>query len=237
MRFKRYYTALRRYNRSRGFGIHSPFAFHFVTSVLGERSPFYAYAVIGALRQEAASGARALHRRHPRMISLKNARMLHRVACACCPDVMIQIGVHYGVSTAAVMEYDSRMKGVVYSPSNPYREVFTHVTAGYASRLEVTHSLADATARFRALAPRRPMLMINHVDTSDIENVALLASDCVNAGGIIVMRHLGSGVSRTSGLWHRIIETMQHGMSFTNGNIGFIVAYPYLPKQHFPLWF
>lgn len=237
MRFKRYYTAFRRYNRSRGFGIHSPFAFHFVTSVLGERSPFYAYDIIDALRHEAATAARAMHRRHPRMISVKNARMLHRVACACCPDAMMQIGVHYGVSTAAVMEYDSRLKGVVYSPSNPYQEVFARVTTGYAARLDVTQSLADAMAKFRALTPSRPMLMINHVDKSDTDSVAELASDCVKAGGIIVMRHLGSEASRTSGLWHRLLEGMQHGMSFTNGNIGFIVAYPYLPKQHFPLWF
>lgn len=46
---------LKRAWRSRGFGIHSPFAFRFVTSVLRERGEYYAYA---ELRRIAHSGAR-----------------------------------------------------------------------------------------------------------------------------------------------------------------------------------
>ena len=42
-----------RLRRSRGFGIHSPFAFSFVTGVLRERSRYYAYEGIHRLRREA----------------------------------------------------------------------------------------------------------------------------------------------------------------------------------------
>jgi hypothetical protein len=36
-RLKLYLTAMRRYNRSKGFGIHSPFAYTFVLRVLREQ--------------------------------------------------------------------------------------------------------------------------------------------------------------------------------------------------------
>lgn len=49
------FRRLKRAWRSRGFGIHSPFAFRFVTCVLRERGEYYAYA---ELRRIAHSGAR-----------------------------------------------------------------------------------------------------------------------------------------------------------------------------------
>lgn len=236
-RFKLYYTAIKRYNRSRGFGIHSPFAFHFITSVLGERSPFYAYELIDSLRHGAADAARRMHIRHPRMISLKNARMLHRVACAYAPDALIQIGVHYGISTAAVMEYDSRMRGVVYSPANPFADVFREVTSRYEERLEACSSMSDAKEIFLGLRPKRPMMMVNHIATGDLSSAETMVAECIAAGGVIVMRHLDRQNSLTPQLWGATLKRMSHGMSFSNGNIGFIVAYPHLPRQNFSLWF
>ncbi len=236
-RFKLYYTAIKRYNRSRGFGIHSPFAFHFITSVLGERSPFYAYETLDSLRHAAAEAARRMHIRHPRMISLKNARMLHRVACAYAPDALVQIGVHYGISTAAVMEYDSRMQCVVYSPANPYDMVFREVTSRYEGRLETCPSLSESKEKFLRLSPKHPMMMVNHITTDDLSSAETMAAECIAGGGVIVMRHLDRQNSLTPQLWTATLSHMSHGMSFSNGNIGFIVAYPHLPRQNFSLWF
>ena len=44
-------TAFTRLRHSRGFGIHSPFAFRFVTEVLCQKLPYYAYAEIGRDRR------------------------------------------------------------------------------------------------------------------------------------------------------------------------------------------
>ena len=68
MKLKRYLTALRRYSRSKGFGIHSPFAFHFVLNVLRERLPYYAYEDIAEIRQLAIDQTHNFWR-HPRIIS------------------------------------------------------------------------------------------------------------------------------------------------------------------------
>ena len=89
MNLKRYYTAFNRYKRSKGFGIHSPFAFSFVLQVLRERCPYYAYDDISSRRKLALSLAADVAR-HPRIISLKNAKMLFRIVCYFNPRVMLQ---------------------------------------------------------------------------------------------------------------------------------------------------
>ncbi len=42
---------LARYRHSKGFGVHSPFAFRFITEVLGERCPYYDYSLLGSAHQ------------------------------------------------------------------------------------------------------------------------------------------------------------------------------------------
>lgn len=55
---KMYASSLRRLKRSKGFGVHSPFAFHFICRTLGERAPYYAYTDIEELRNSALTLAR-----------------------------------------------------------------------------------------------------------------------------------------------------------------------------------
>lgn len=44
MQLRRLKGTVKRWWRGRGFGVHSPFAFYFITRVLRERLPYYAYA-------------------------------------------------------------------------------------------------------------------------------------------------------------------------------------------------
>ena len=55
---------IRRMGKSRGFGIQSPWAYTFVTEVIGERNPYYAYADID--------------KRYPRN-QRKRQRLYHRI--------------------------------------------------------------------------------------------------------------------------------------------------------------
>ena len=51
------------------------------------------------------------------------------------------------------------------------------------------------------------------------------------------MRNLTREKSHTAEVWKAVTGSLSHGMSFTNGNIGFIAALKHLPVQHFTLWF
>lgn len=45
---------LARYRHSKGFGVHSPFAFRFITEVLGERCPYYDFDRLASAHQRIA---------------------------------------------------------------------------------------------------------------------------------------------------------------------------------------
>ena len=110
-KIRRYCTALTRYRKSKGFGIHSPFAFHFVLNVLREKSAYYAYADIAERRNEARRMKRLLKVRKPRMISEKSARMMFRIANYFNPKMILQLGTNFGVSAYSTLRVasDSRM--------------------------------------------------------------------------------------------------------------------------------
>ena len=115
-RIKRYYSALSRYHKSNGFGIHSPFAFYFVLRVLRERSPYYAYQDITELRKTVIAKT-IRYGRHPRIISLKNAKLIFRVVNHFNPQHILQIGTSYGISSACILKVSTKSDLVLYEPN------------------------------------------------------------------------------------------------------------------------
>lgn len=78
---------LRRFRHRRGYGIHSPFAFTFVTDVVYERSAYYAYAPLH--RRRAHAGGR---------LREKDDRLLLRLANAVGPATIVAVSNHLGVT-------------------------------------------------------------------------------------------------------------------------------------------
>ncbi len=234
-----YANALRRYNRSHGFGIHSPFAYSFVRDTLCCRSQYYAYERMAWLRQAAIAAAH--HRpHHPRIMSLKNARLLHRVAVRFVTDEYMQVGGHFGLSTAALLLSDSRSRLSLYNPGNDYEDIYAEVTKDFAGRIcrlpsgGIGRHMSDYAARVAGL----PFVLVNDIRSPEVYEVRdALTVLAQSAGCVIVMRNLTREKSHTAEVWKAVTGSLSHGMSFTNGNIGFIAALKHLPVQHFTLWF
>lgn len=235
-KIRRYYTALRRYNRSKGFGIHSPFAFSFVLRVLRERLPYYAYDDIEHRRQLAKSLAAAVSR-HPKVISSKNAKMIFRIANYFNPRLIMQIGTSYGVSTTAVLDVDSRSRLILYPGASPHEGIYNEIVAGHASRISFHRSLLDALNTYDGeLGGGRPFLLINSVSPEELPLVGKAATEALDKEGAVIMRNL-SRSSEMEALWRGVSGVLDRGMSFTNGKLAVIVGYKYLPRQNFSLWF
>lgn len=62
---------LGRRRRSLGFGIHSPFAYHFITEVLRQRHPYYSYSKLGSRRERTVF--RIAVDLHPRRVALSGS--------------------------------------------------------------------------------------------------------------------------------------------------------------------
>lgn len=235
-RIKRYCTAIRRYNRSKGFGIHSPFAFSFVLRVLRERLPYYAYEDIEWRRQRAKSLA-AKVARHPRVISSKNAKMLFRITNYFNPAVILQIGTSYGVSTTAMLDVDSRSKLILYPAGNPHDAIYNDIVSSHGQRITRCVSMSEAIGAYQSSrGDGKPFILINSLVENDMERAVDFFKEVLAEDGVVILRNL-SQLSAMNQLWERVNLSLGHGMSFTNGKLAVIVGFGYLPRQNFSLWF
>ncbi|MGN1246931.1 MAG: hypothetical protein ACI4UN_09875 [Muribaculaceae bacterium] len=256
-RLRRYRTAFKRYRHGKGFGIHSPFAFGFVLKVLRERLPYYAYEQLETLRAMVISRTRH-HFRHPRIISLKNVKLIFRVANFFNPQAILQVGTSYGVSSASLLSVSSRSRLILCEPHIDRYPVAEEILADYASRITLTASLGDAISAYSACltevsqptdladetpaeqASRRamqPFVLINNVETeTELHTLLPYLRELARGNATIIVRNLSRNpLMRT--LWAQFSDECRHGMSFSNDRIAIFVANVKLPRQDFAIWF
>lgn len=249
-RLKLYITAVNRYKRSKGFGIHSPFAFAFVLRVLREQLDYYAYSDIGERRRLAGSLARNVEGKRPKLISMKSAKMLFRIACYFQPEVMLQIGTSYGVSTTALLDVSSASRMVIYKGNEAHEAVYDAVTRRYSGRITPCASLEAAISRYAADMgalgaaagagkglSAAPFVLVNAIDDEkDLHVCADALARVIDAGGTVVLRNLMRS-SLMARLFACVDGGISHGMTFTNSRVAVIVGLRHLPRQRFNLWF
>lgn len=238
-RIKRYRTALSRHHRSRGFGIHSPFAFNFVRFVLREKSPYYCYDYIEELRQAVIETMRD-HKPHPKVASFKDLKMLFRITNFFNPPHILQVGTNYGLTSASMLSVSSSNDLYLYEPSLGRFPVLGNVLTPYLESIQSYNLLEVALAEYSQVASEShamPFILINSLPKPDdmavlkICLLQLLSGDCV-----IVMRHLNHD-ARLKTLWSDVKDAMTHGQSFTNEKMGLIFVSKKYNLEHFFLWF
>ena len=235
IKIKRYYTALRRYKRSKGFGIHSPFAFNFVLKVLRERCPYYAYDNIHAARWQATRLASKKEQRG--LISFKNAKMIFRITCYFNPNSILQIGTSHGVLSSAVLNVSTTSHLHTYLGAKYYHKIYQSLTSTVDNRITKYEDINQAiNGYFSGLNDgESPFVIINHID-SDTKAILNTAIETINRGGVVIVRNINNNKA-INYLWKELKTSMPHGMSFSNFKIGIIVGHDHLPLQHFSLWF
>lgn len=236
-RIKRYLTAFRRYNRSKGFGIHSPFAFYFIRRVLREKNPFYAYEMLHDCRHSAMKMVRGRQLKK-QILSYKNAKMLFRITCYFQPKNILQIGSSYGISAMSMLGVNSSSHLVIYPGTNACFDIFDVLTSKQSHRIENTLTINDATQRYKErLGNDNAFVLINSVDNiSDAAAVLTAVTESLHSGGVVIMRNLNTNAIMKQ-LWHDCNMSLHHGMSFTNYRIGIFVGLKHLPRQNFAIWF
>ena len=235
IKFKRYYTAFRRYKRSKGFGIHSPFAFNFVLKVLRERNQYYAYDNIHAAHWGATRLATTKESKH--ILSYKYAKMIFRIACHFNPTSILQVGTSHGVASKALLSVSSSTQLYSYVGVTHNRKIYESTTSDVAHRITKFDDINEAIASYIASLPHdnAPFIIINHIDKGN-RLIIDTASNAISQGGIVIVCNINKNKTIKES-WDEIKSNMPHGMSFSNDKIGVIVGHKHLPLQHFSLWF
>lgn len=234
-KIKRYYTALNRIRKSRGFGIHSPFAFRFVLKVLKERLPYYAYERIDACHKEIKAMSKERGIKHPKIMSLKDARMMFRITNFFNPKEILQIGTNYGISTVALLSVSSKSKLHICNIQPSQFDFFAKSTEKMADRINKFSSAEHCIENYSNSADM-PFIVINDIDDTSYQYASRLidkfiSSKCTIIVSCICKKELGEAI------WEETKSKLTGGMSFSNGKFGVVVCNPKLPVQHFSLWF
>ncbi len=233
-RLKRYCSALHRYKRSKGFGVHSPFAFNFILRVLRERNPYYAYDTIHSRRYRVKKLVTA---GHSRIISYKNAKLLFRVTCYFSPDTILQIGTSYGISTTAMLGVSQNSRLVIYSADNCHKDIYSDITEPYRTRIFSYDRLEAAAAYYSNANSGKPyFVLINDASENNADAIMSIIHEAFAGNGTVIVRNMSKSCV-TRQLWRDARSAMEYGMSFSNGDMGIIVSRCKLPLQHFLLWF
>lgn len=229
-RFKRYLTALNRYRKGKGFGIHSPFAFRFVQRVLKEHDAYYAYGTIAKRQRTARMGKH----RNRHICSLGEARLLFRVVNFFNPSAILQFGSGAGVATVAALLPNSHSRiWLCELPEKWNTPSVKEATEGGRNRVQVSASAADNIARYKN-STDKPFVLIDCLREYDYDALdSYLLSLTGNHVVFISNLHRYPANQR---IWEGIRNRATSGMGFTNGKIGIFVGNPKLPPQFFPIW-
>ena len=224
---RRYRTALARHHRSRGFGIHSPSAYRFVTEVLRERCPYYAYDQLRSWRKRLlAQGVRP-------MMSNHEAQLLFRVANHFAPQHVWQVG-HGGILPLVTLLLTSSKTQVYLYDHKP---LVTWQMLGEHFDTERIHLVSDLTPPFREFGGLS-FILINSLPAGEDDHAQLgnvLGKCLVENETILILRNLHRDPAMKQ-LWHQAKAMMTYGQTFTNEKTAILVARPGIPREDFTLW-
>ncbi len=237
-RLERYRTAWSRYCKSRGYGIHSPFAYNFVLNVINEQHPYYAYDDIENLydnitemvKQEQLSSG---------VMSQKNAKLVFRVVNHFNPAVILQIGSSYGMSTICALMPNSKSEIYLYEPDFDNRTVLQKALEPYRNRIVFKESIVQAVADYDAAVidnNQQHFVIVNDIPAdTDYNQLQVAIYSIIDKQGVVLFRNIAKSELMLQ-LWNDSKEYAQSGMSFSNERIAVFVANPKLPRQDFLLW-
>lgn len=205
-RFIRYITAPLRFRTSKGFGVHSPFAFNFITDVMTQNYGYYSYVEQdrrNRIRRD-STPARYQH-------------LIFRIFNYFAPERFVILGHPDMLDVEAALDYSSTVRA--YS-------LFTDVAG---SRIEPVKSIAYAQQLLEDEPV--PMAIIGGAMRDD-NRIGFILS-VLRSGGVAVFtdisadRWLWDAVNDGLKL---------HGMTFSNDRVGVIVGLQHLPRQIYRLW-
>ena len=230
-------NALSRYQASKGFGVHSPFAFKFILNVLDEKYEYYAYNKLQQLRINVVERTRRENGYKPRVISISEAAAIFRVANYYNPQLFLSIGSSYGVAAASMLAVSKRSRMFLYDDNSAQNNAAAReILSGYGDRIVQGEDLQNTISGYiTALGDNDMFVTVNNIADHDTATATALIDTAVSRRGVLIMRNIDSSRNMAR-LWQHCKQAMTYGMTFGNGKTAVMVLNPKLPRQDFEIW-
>ena len=230
-------NALSRYQASKGFGVHSPFAFKFILNVLDEKYEYYAYDKLQQLRINVIERTRRENGYKPRVISISEAAAIFRIANYYNPQLFLSIGSSYGVAAASMLAVSKRSRMFLYDDNSAQNNAAAReILSGYGDRIVQGEDLQNTISGYiTALGDNDMFVTVNNIADHDTATATALIDTAVSRRGVLIMRNIDSSRNMAR-LWQHCKQAMTYGMTFGNGKTAVMVLNPKLPRQDFEIW-
>ncbi|MCI7357333.1 MAG: SAM-dependent methyltransferase [Parabacteroides sp.] len=118
----------------KGFGVHSPFAFSFITKVIDERCGYYCYQDIELIRRQLEHKGNKLARKD---IKRSHGELLFRTVNFFKPKKLLQIGSPAGIASLYLTAYASDVKAIVLEKDTASAETTNWSLQKYHSKVQL----------------------------------------------------------------------------------------------------
>lgn len=227
--WKRYLTAWSRHHRSGGFGIHSPFAFNFVRTVLRQPKPYYAYSGIGQLVNTIKANTTRRQRHDLDLLGERDARLLFRVTNFFNPRRILQAGAATGVESVSMLAVSRESRLYLFDPQIEQKALAVKVLQSQLERVEFYDNEQVAVDDFMNADSDGTLALVNVPIDEDLIHRLL------DAGTVLVMRRLNYDEAMRN-LFDSCCNHMMTGQTYTNGIIAILNPNPKLQREDFTLW-
>lgn len=209
--------------RSKGYGVHSPFAYRFVTDVMCARHAYYAYDDIESLCHYMA------HRSGKKAMKTGEAQTIFRIVNYFNPQNVQHIGSCSGENAAVAALPCRTSRHWLYTGNQETRPMVC------ADRL-ITEKPIEGYCEAIAKSGEKPFVIVDALPlASDKQLLESVIAAAIDQQGVIVFRHINA-TGASQHLCRYCKRYAQRGMWFGNYSYGVFVALKKLPRQDFMLW-
>ena len=215
---------IHRLRHSRGFGVHSHFAFNFILDTIHTPHSYYIYNENKRKIDKA---------RLQKQANLNYAELLFRLMNRFKARNILEIGSGLGINTLYISAH-SKQASVICVEQNEEKIIKAQsLLANKMENIIFTKVLPTSDNSFDAIVWDLDEYPLNKVDA--LKTLETIGST-IKADGFMVVNHINKD-KHNKGVWQKIRQLDTATMSFDLGSIGIVFFKTSLPKLNYDLYF
>lgn len=219
---KRLYRACCRFPHRHGHGIHSPFAFDLITSVLYGRYHYYAYGELCEVRGRISGNLP----RYPKRVD----ELLFRIVNRFQPERVVEAGTGSGLSIRYMAAAKQNARYVAMGGERDEAVAAMLEAAGVEYRTSADEALATDFKDLMQHISSVDLLHIAH--TREYEEVFEEALKHVSSRSLVIVEGIYESKAKQA-WWQRVVADSRTGVTFDLYEMGLVFFDTSRPKQHY----
>lgn len=210
-----------RWLASRGFGVHSPWAYQLIETVINEKRPYYAYDDLFTFWE----GAPQYMPQYPE----SRDKLLFRLTNHIQPRFILEVGTGAGVSTGYFASVSTKTPIVTIDAKHPAVNLIRN---NFKTFKQIDYRIGDVLKEVRQVLDTNLKLDLVHIaHTIFYKEVVDMVLPHVNENTLIIVEDMGKKEKKE--WWNQIIQDERVGVTFRMKKVGLLFFDLKKNKQHY----